>query len=106
MKVNLMDFYEHNQQIDREQSLIDEKKELRKILAHIITGEESCRINNINLIEKIGIKLSKSDKEYDLPFFIYSGIKKNSGSYGCYHIKLNKTNIKKIQDYIDKEENN
>ncbi len=97
MKIDLLKFVEGNKKTKDLQDEVDFKKELNKLIANIITGEKEFFTNSDMLIEKLNIKCKKNIFDVSRSFFEFYPLKK-------YTFKLNKTNIKKIQSYIDKEE--
>lgn len=94
MIIDLLSIYEKNQEIKKQVEEIKEKKELNELIGCILNGEETFTTDIKELLEKIGLKYKKNES-----YLCYSPFTKN----GLYEIKLNKTNIKKIQEYIDRE---
>lgn len=100
MKIKLLEFVKSNDEINDLKNEADFKKELNRLIANIITGEEEFSTNNKTLVDKLDIKYKKNDSSicgyYGNPF--------RTHFRGEYMFKLNLTNIKKVQNYINKEE--
>lgn len=81
------------------------RSELTKLVCAIIEDDEcdAYFVESDLLIERIGIKCKKTKKcgkymgKYTVSYYW------NTADNMGYWVKLNKTNIKKIQDYINKE---
>lgn len=98
MKIDLLKFVENNNEIQELKNEVEFKKELNKLISNIITGEENFYTNNEELIDKLDLKFEKAEN-YGRWLVI--------NSFSCqkdYKVKLTKTNIRKVQDYINKEE--
>lgn len=99
MNINLLEIYEDNKKIEKEEKELEEKKELRKLISAIVGNEERFSTNNKTLVEnlkKYEVKITKSK---------YSSYNYTYGFSLCscqkdYNILLSKANIKKIQEYI------
>ena len=100
MKIDLIEILNKNEQLENKKKEIYKEKELRELIAAIIKGAEEVFIDNEELIKEIGIKISEKDKKYYV--VSYYNPYKQCGT-GNIRIKLNKENIKKINDYINKE---
>lgn len=109
--MNLLEMYENSKKEDKkfeeEKSNHEFKKELRRLISAIIQGEESFQTNNDKLIENLDIRVGKKnnkEKNCSNIVTIYS----YSWGYGFnkYSFKLNKTNIQKVQNYIDSNKEN
>lgn len=98
MKIDLLKIVEENKKIEEQENILERKREIRELISAIVKGEDIFYTNDEELIKEIGIKVSKKDMNYNNPW--YSPFSIN----GKIKIKLNKTNIQKIQDYINKEE--
>ena len=97
MKIDLFKIQEYNNIIKKEEENIEFKKEIKKLIIAIIDDKEIFKTPNIKLLEEMKIKY-KTGKE--LWFDIDSiGLPKYEK---IATIKLNKTNIKKINDYLNK----
>ena len=94
MNIDLLSIYEKNQEIQKQVEEIKEKKELNELIGYILNGKETFSTDIKELLEKIGLKYKKREN-----YLCYTPFTRN----GLYEIKLNKTNIKKIQEYIDRE---
>lgn len=94
MNIDLLSVFENNKEIENKQKELNKEKELMELITYIIQGRETFKTDNKELLEEIGIKYKKIDNFGYMPFI----------RGGQYEIKLNKTNIKKIQNYIDMEE--
>lgn len=98
--MNLIKIYEDvKKQKEKEEKTIkniEVEKEIRKLIASIIKGEELFFTNSKELCENLKIKYDNSDT--------YTNF--GSLGFGLYHyrFKLNKTNITKIQKYIEEKE--
>ena len=102
MKIDLLKIVENNKKIEEQENVLERKREVRRLISMIIKGDEEFYTNDEGLIKEIGIKVSKKDKDcndYLWTRFI------DTQNHGRIRIRLNKTNIQKIQKYIDKEEN-
>jgi hypothetical protein len=95
MKIDLLSILENNQELDKQQKELDAKKELKELVVAIIRGEDCFYTNSKELLTEIDVKAKTNSVGYYVPF----------SSYKKYKISLNKTNIKKIQKYIEKEGN-
>lgn len=98
--MNLLEIYENSKQEDekykQEKKNYELKKELRKLMSEIVKGTEEFGTNNKDLIKELDIK--KFKKRDNCSSIYYSPF---STSYE-YSFKINKTNIQKVQKYIDK----
>lgn len=108
MKIDLLKIFENNKKIDEERAKIKQKEELNKIIAAIIENEDYYYCNDKELIEKIGIKIKNKERQnlynYNYTYnYVVNGITCHTNE-DSFKIELNKTNIKKIQNYIDKGE--
>lgn len=81
----------NKEKIDKE---LENYKEIKRIIFEISIGSEKYSTNNKELFDEIGIKLKT--KSTSMHFSWYKQEQK-------YEFKLNKTNIAKIQKYIDRE---
>lgn len=98
--MDLLKIYEDvKKQKEKEEKTIKEihvEKEIRKLLASIIKGEELFYTNVKELCEDLKVKYDSKDTFTDF----------GTLGFGLYHyrFKLNKTNITKIQKYIEEKE--
>lgn len=98
--MNLLKIYEDvKKQKEKEEKTIkniEVEKELRKLIASIIRGDEHFFTNSKKLCEDLKVKYDNRDTFTD-----YGTL-----GFGLYHcrVKLNKTNISKIQKYIEEKE--
>jgi hypothetical protein len=98
--MDLLKIYEDvKKQKEKEEKTVKEievEKELRKLIASIIRGEEHFFTNSKKLCEDLKVKYDNRDTFTDF----------GSLGFGLYHyrFKLNKTNITKIQKYIEEKE--
>lgn len=99
MKIDLLKIVENNKKIEEQENVLERKREVRKLISVIIKGNEEFYTNDEGLIKEIGIKVSK--KDMNCPMW---PIPIDMQNHGRIRVKLNKTNIQKIQNYIDKEE--
>ncbi len=99
--MNLLKIYEQNEKNKKEfetvKNEIELQKEINKLIACVIEGRNEFRTNNVKIFEELGIKKRKLKE----PKYCYIGL---FSSGGDFYIKINETNIKKIQDYIDKKD--
>lgn len=97
--MDLIKIYEENKQKEKEAKELKENLELdmatKKLIADIIQGKEDFFTNSKKLLEEIGLKYEETKNccNYGFGFSVYN-----------YCVKLNKTNIRKIQKYIDDKE--
>lgn len=108
MKIDLLKIFENNKKIDEERAKIKQKEELNKIIAAIIKNDDYYYCDDKELIEKIGIKIKNKKRPnpyvYNYTYnYVVNGITCHTNE-DSFKIELNKTNIKKIQNYIDKGE--
>lgn len=99
--MNLLKIYEQNEKNKNELKTVENKlkleKEINRLIASVIEGNTEFGTNNEDIFEELGIKKCKRrESEYHCfnPF----------NPYREFYIKINKTNIKKIQNYIDKRD--
>lgn len=83
--------------IEEQENVLKRKREVRRLISEIIKGNEEFYTYDEGLIKEIGIKVSK--KDMNCP--VWTSLIENRGRI---RIELNKTNIQKIQKYINKEE--
>lgn len=101
MMINLEKFVEKNEKIKELEEEKEFQEELRNIVASIIQGDETYETNSDKLVEELNFKVKKTKSSNTISLLFGS----TWCSYGKdYTIKLNKTNIKKVQDYINKED--
>jgi len=97
--MNLLEIFEENKKrIEEEQRQDDERafnKEIREMKSEIILGKEEHESNNKELLDKLGIKYKKNKTIVYYSPFNYSSNK--------YYFEYNKTNVKKIQKYLDEQ---
>lgn len=93
MNIDLLSIYENNKQIENQEKELKKEKELMELITYIIQGKETFLTNSKELLEEIGLKYKKAKDFIYVPFM-----------RGQYEVKLDKTNIKKVQNYIDMEE--
>lgn len=97
--MDLVKIYEENKQKEKEAKEFKETLEVeqatKKLIADIIQGKEDFYTNSKRLLEEIGLKYEETKNicNYGFSFGIYN-----------YCVKLNKSNIRKIQKYIDDKE--
>lgn len=94
MNIKLIDFYNKNNDIKEKQNCIKKEKIINNIIADIIIGSETYYIDTEleeELLKDCKIKVTKI------------GTYSRNGFHSGY-FKLNKTNIRKLQEYIDKKE--
>ena len=84
--------YVKEQVKDEEEMLqdVNDRKEVREILASVVKGKEYHYTSNKKLLKKMKIYYSKNES---------GGFLFNSS----YRFKLSKTNLNKIQQYIEEE---
>ena len=102
--MNLLEIYEENKKRKEEEKRQDEERafneEIREIECEIILGKEKHYSNNEKVLKTIDIKYKKNSNFVYYPIFaIEDRIKLRK-----YYFEYNKTNIKKIQNYIDNKE--
>ena len=93
MNINLLSILDKNNELKKEQDAIELQKELLNLIANLVKGYESYRTDNKTLIDSLGVKYTT---DHDMPSYYM-------GHYGKYIIKFTKANVKRIQDYLDKE---
>lgn len=97
--MDLVKIYEDNKQKEKEAKELKESLELetatKKLIADIIMGKDQYYTNCERLLKEIGLKYEETKTACNFGF-----------SFGLYNYatKLNKSNIKKIQKYIDEKE--
>lgn len=97
MIVDLNKYIEINKEIEELKEDAEMRTELNNLVAEIIKGEKEYFTDSEKLIKELGIKTKKEEyHKYGMWCGIYSG----------YKIKLNKTNIEKVNNYINKGEKN
>ena len=94
--MDLLKIYEKNKELEKKQNDLRSKEEIKDIVCSIIKGDETYKVNNKTkkILKEIGIKAYNRN---------FQGL---FGMINEEYIKLNKTNIQKIQKYIDKENAN
>lgn len=96
--MNLLEIFEENNKRKEEEERQNDKrafnKEIREIKSEIILGEEKHYSDNKELLEKLKIKYKKIETT---SFGLYY-----SKRYD-YYFEYNKTNVAKIQKYLDQE---
>jgi len=102
MKIDLLKIYEDNKKIDKLKDEIQFKEELNRLLSDIVMNKEKFYTDNEYMLKKLSLKYSKNKQKEKNTFYCISF----SGNeyYAKYTINLTKENIKKIQDYVNKEE--
>lgn len=103
--MNLLEIYEENKKekevFENQKKEHEFKKELKRLISSIIEGRDCFYTNNEELIEKLNIKAKKETKNnFTINMYDYHGYSLNSFEYV---FDLNKTNIQKVQKYIDEE---
>lgn len=96
--MDLLKIYNENQEREKEFKKQKEKYELQKeingFVVDIIRNEPEFYSNNKKVFEELGIKYKRKKMNYI-----------SIGRYGNYYAPINKTNIKKLNDYINKRSN-
>lgn len=99
--MDLLKIYNENQEREKEFKKQKEEYELQKeingFVVDIIRNNERFYSNNKKVFEELGIKYKRKNKGY-ICIGEYS-------RYGGYYAPINKTNIKKLNDYINKRSN-
>ena len=99
--MNLLEIFEENQKRIEEENQQDSErklnKEIREIKAEIIEGEIIHYTDNKEIFNMLDIKCKKNFTSCVAPIFF------DTKSYRKYYFDYNRTNIKKIQKYIDKQ---
>lgn len=95
MIVNLNKYIEINKEIEELKEDAEMREELNNLVASIIKGEKTYYTDSKKLIETLKINAKKETyNKYSMWVSPREG----------YAIKLNKTNIEKVNKYINKEE--
>ncbi len=100
MKIDLMKFVENNKKIEDLRQQAKKKTEINRIIAELIENKEFFFTNEKELLDEIGIKYSKNDTYSGL---VYNQFNVTFTGNADYKFKFTKENIKKIQKFIDKE---
>lgn len=99
--MDLLKIYNENQEREKEFKKQKEEYALQKdingFVVDIIRNEKEFYSNNKKVFEELGIKYKRKKKDY-----IRIG---ECSRYGGYYAPINKTNIKKLNDYINKRSN-
>ena len=104
MKIDLMQFIEYNKNLKTETKELEFKKELKELIKSIMDGDDYFVTDNNLFIDKLNLKPVKSKKgekfykQKRTLYFMPSEYK--------YKFNLTKSNIKLVQDYINKEKTN
>lgn len=85
--MDLLKLYERKNTLDDLKEQQREEESLTKLLCAIIESENDCIIYSNTLCDKLGIK--------------YTSV--NSFSGEMYNVKINKKVIKKVEEYINKD---
>ena len=93
MKIDLQKILEDNKKIKELEEKAKFKRELNDLICYILRDNKEYYTDSDELIKELGVKY-KENKQNHFSCFPSS----------MYTIKLTKENIKKIQDYINKEE--
>ncbi len=97
--MDLIKIYEKNKKENEEFEKVKNdyklKQEIRSFIADIIQGKENYYTNNKEFIDKLELSFKKKNNTGSLWSPSYIG-------YANYTIKINKTNINKLQKYLDK----
>lgn len=100
--MDLLKIYNENQEREKEFKKQKEEyelqKEIKKFVVDIIRNEKEFYSNNKKAFEELGIKYKRKKRDYILIGECFR--------YGDYYAPINKTNIKKLNDYINKRSNN
>ena len=100
--MDLLKIYNENQEREKEFKKQKEEyelqKEIKKFVADIIRNNEEFYSNNKKVFEELDIKSKRRDR-----FLECAGYYSKPGDY---YAPINKTNIKKLNDYINKRSNN
>ena len=98
MKIDLFDFVGVNENTKILEEEIAFRKELHKLIAAIISDEESFYTDNDELVERLKLKTKNVSN-------IISKATGGNWTYKTfrYKVELNKSNIKKVQKYLDNE---
>lgn len=95
MKIDLFDFVGVNENTKIIEGEIVFRKELHKLIASIITDEETFRTKNKTIVERLKLKFRlEREPRWDM----YNRIE-----VSIYVVELNKSNINKVQKYLDNE---
>lgn len=97
MIVDLNKYIEINKEIEELKEDAEMRTELNNLVAAIIKGEKTYYTDSKKLIDTLKINAKKE---------IYNRYSMWVSTKEGYAIKLNKTNIKKINNYINKGEKN
>lgn len=95
MKIDLFDFVGVNENTKVVEEELAFRKELHKLIASIITNEKTFRTQNKTIVERLKLKFRL---EREPRWEIYNRI-----DVSIYVVDLNKSNIKKVQKYLDNE---
>ena len=93
MKIDLQKILEDNKKTRELEEKVRFKRELNDLICSILRDNKEYYTDSDELIKELGVKYKENKQNY---FNIFSNRE--------YTIKLTKENIKKIQDYINKEE--
>lgn len=96
MKIDLLDIFNKNKKLNEAQDKLELIKELRVLLSTIVKGDDEFLTNNETLIKKIGLKYKNNETLYVPTFSGY-----DARLYSRYKVELSKSNIKKVQSYLD-----
>lgn len=96
--MNLLEIFEENNKRKEEEERQDKERafgeEIREIKSEIILGKKEHHSNNKELLEKLKIKF----KHHENLYYYYYKVERYD-----YYFEYNKTNVKKIQEYLDKQ---
>lgn len=100
--MDLLKIYNENQEREKEFEKQKEEYELQKeingFVVDIIRNNERFYSNNKKVFEELGIKYKRKKMDYNLVGECFR--------YDDYYAPINKTNIKKLNDYINKRSKN
>lgn len=91
--MNLIEIYENNKKIKSEKQKLEDIEEINEMISCIFKNEDNYYTDNEELLKNIGIKYKKGDY-YIRPYYM--------PRERSFKFELNKTNIKKINDYYNK----
>lgn len=93
MKIDLQKILEDNKKTKELEEKVRFKRELNDLICYILKDNKEYYTDNDELIKELGVKYKQNRQN----FFDYFSNSK-------YTIKLTQENIKKIQNYFNKEE--
>ena len=92
--MDLLKIYNENQEREKQKEELKLQEKINKLVSDVIQNKSEFISDNKKAFEELGIKYKRKKSDFMLIGF--------RSRYGDYYAPINKTNIKKLKDYLER----